>query len=110
MNKYIDKKLEEKREKIVHNILSKYAKDNGLVKYEYADGFYVFGNPDSQEFADKKHEEWLEKKCMKNKWLKNAYENCNDNLFQQYLAEVASFEKYGSTNVISYGNGWKLQN
>ena len=37
------------------------------------------------------------------KWLKNTYENCNDNLFQQYLAEVASFEKYGSTNIISYG-------
>ena len=59
----IDKKLEEKRERIVHNILSKYAKDNGLVKYEYPDGFYVFGNLDCQELADKKHEEWLMKKA-----------------------------------------------
>ena len=57
----IDKKLEEKRERIVHNILSKFAKKKGLVKYEYPDGFYCFGNPDSQELADKKHEEWLEK-------------------------------------------------
>lgn len=55
------KKLEEEREKIVHNILSEYAKDNGLIEYKYPDGFYVFGNPDSQELADKKHEEWLEK-------------------------------------------------
>ena len=54
-----NKKLEEKREQIVHNILSKFAKTKGLVKYEYRDGFYVFGNPDSQELADKKHEEWL---------------------------------------------------
>lgn len=60
--KHIDKELEEKRERIVHNILREYAKDNGLVKYEYPDGFYVFGNPDSQELADKKHEEWLMKK------------------------------------------------
>lgn len=58
----MDKKLEEKRERIVYNILSKYAKDNGLVEYKYPDGFYVFGNPDSQELADKKHEEWLMKK------------------------------------------------
>jgi prophage tail gpP-like protein len=57
----IDKKLEEKMEQITHNILSKYAKNNGLVKYEYPDGFYVFGKPDSQELADKKHEEWLER-------------------------------------------------
>lgn len=57
----IDEKLEEARERIVHNILRDYAKDNGLVKYEYPDGFYVFGNPDSQELADKKHEEWLER-------------------------------------------------
>ena len=56
----ISKNLEEKREQIVHNILSEYAKDNGLVKYEYSDGFYVFGNPDSQEIANKKHEEWIE--------------------------------------------------
>ena len=47
------------REKIVHNILSKFAKKKGFVKYEYPDGFYVFGN--SQELADKKHEEWLER-------------------------------------------------
>lgn len=52
---------QEERERIVHNILSEYAKDNGLVKYEYPDGFYVFGNPDCQELADKKHEEWLTK-------------------------------------------------
>lgn len=58
----IDKKLEEKREQIIHNILSKYAKNKGLVKYEYLDGFYMFGNPDCQEFADKKHEEWLKRK------------------------------------------------
>ena len=58
----IDKKLEEKREQIVHNILSQYAKKKGLVKYEYPDGFYVFGNPNSQEIADKKHKEWLERK------------------------------------------------
>lgn len=60
----IDKKLEEKRERIVHNILSEYAKDNGLIKYEYPDGFYCFGNPDSQELADKKHEEWIEKQKL----------------------------------------------
>lgn len=60
--KHIDKELEEERERIVHNILSEYAKDNGFVKYEYPDGFYVFGNPDCQELADKKHEEWLMKK------------------------------------------------
>lgn len=47
-----DKKLE--KERIVYNILSEYAKDKGLVKYEYSDGFYCFGNPDSQELADKK--------------------------------------------------------
>lgn len=52
---------EQTREKIVHNILSEFAKEHGLVKYEYADGYYVFGNPDSQDIADKKHEEWLEK-------------------------------------------------
>lgn len=60
----IGKKLEEKREQIVYAILSKYAKDNGLVKYEYSDGFYCFGDPDCQELADKKHEEWLMKKAM----------------------------------------------
>ena len=57
----LDKELEENRERIVHNILSKYAKKKGLVKYEYPDGFYCFGNPNSQELADKKHEEWLER-------------------------------------------------
>lgn len=57
----LDKKLEEKKEDIVHNILSKFAKKKGLVKYEYPDGFYYFGNPDCQELADKKHEEWLER-------------------------------------------------
>jgi hypothetical protein len=62
----IDKKLEEKRELIVHNILREYAEDNGLVKYEYHDGFYVFGNPDCQELADKKHEEWLMKYQTRN--------------------------------------------
>lgn len=41
------------REEIVHNILSKFAKKKGLVKYEYSDGFYVFGNPNSQEMANK---------------------------------------------------------
>ena len=60
----IDEKLEEARERIVHNILRDYAKDNGLVKYEYPDGFYCFGNPDSQELADKKHEEWIEKQKL----------------------------------------------
>ena len=60
---HIDKELEEKRERIVHNILSEYAKDNGLVEYTYPDGFYCFGNPDSQELADIKHEEWLMKKA-----------------------------------------------
>ena len=59
----IDKKLEEKKERIVNNILSKYAKDNGLIKYEYPDGFYVFGNPNSPDLANKKHEEWLTKKA-----------------------------------------------
>jgi len=58
----MDKKIEENRERIVYNILSEYAKDNGLVEYKYPDGFYVFGNPNSQELADKKHEEWLIKK------------------------------------------------
>lgn len=55
----IDKRLEEEREKIVHNLLRDFAKDNGLVKYEYSDGYYCFGNPNSQELADEKHEEWL---------------------------------------------------
>jgi prophage tail gpP-like protein len=50
------------KEKLVYGILSKYAKKKGLVKYAYPDGFYVFGNPDSQELADKKHKEWLESK------------------------------------------------
>ena len=59
----IDKEIEEKRQRMVYNILSKFAKDNVLVKYEYPDGFYCFGNPDSQELADKKHEEWLMKKA-----------------------------------------------
>ena len=49
------------KEKLVHSILSKYAKEKGLVKYEYPDGLYCFGNPDSRDLADKKHEEWLEK-------------------------------------------------
>ena len=49
------------REKITHNILKKYAEDKGLVEYNYPDGFYVFGNPDSREMADKKHENWLAK-------------------------------------------------
>lgn len=57
----IDKKLEESKGQIIRNILEKYANKKGLVKYEYPDGFYVFGNPESQELADKKHEEWLEK-------------------------------------------------
>lgn len=59
----LDKELEESREKIVHNILSEYAKKKGLIKYEYPDGFYCFGNSDSQELADKKHEEWLMKQA-----------------------------------------------
>lgn len=50
------------KEKLVYSILSKYAKKKGLVKYVYPDGFYVFGNPDSQELADKKHKEWLKSK------------------------------------------------
>lgn len=49
------------KERIVYNILKKYAKNNGLVEYNYPDGFYCFGNLDSQEIADKKHEEWLKK-------------------------------------------------
>ena len=61
---HINKELEEKRERIVHNILSEYAKDKGLIKYEYPDGFYCFGNPDCQELADKKHEEWIEKQKL----------------------------------------------
>lgn len=52
---------EKVREKIVYNMLKEYAKNNGLVEYNYPDGFYVFGNPDSREMADKKHEEWLAK-------------------------------------------------
>lgn len=52
---------EKAREKIVYNILKKYAKNKGLVEYNYPDGFYVFGNPNSREMADKKHEEWLTK-------------------------------------------------
>ena len=63
---HINKEFEEKRERIVHNILSKYAKDNGLIKYKYPDGFYCFENPDNQELADKKHEEWLMKKSREN--------------------------------------------
>lgn len=55
------------KEDIVHNILSRFAKKKELVKYEYSDGFYCFGNPDSQELADRKHEEWMKKKqTMKN--------------------------------------------
>jgi len=57
----IGKELEGKREQIVHNILSKYAKKKGLVKYEYPDGFYCFCSPNHQELADKKHEEWMKK-------------------------------------------------
>lgn len=49
------------KERIVYNILKEYAKDSGLVEYRYPDGFYCFGNPNSQEMADKKHEEWLTK-------------------------------------------------
>ena len=52
---------EKVREKIVYNMLKEYAKNNGLIEYNYSDGFYVFGNPDSREMADKKHEEWLAK-------------------------------------------------
>ena len=52
---------EKVREKIVYNMLKEYAKNNGLIEYNYPDGFYVFGNPDSREMADKKHEEWLAK-------------------------------------------------
>ena len=52
------------KERTVYNILKKYAKDNGLVEYNYPDGFYVFGNPDSQEMADKKHKEWLTKQML----------------------------------------------
>lgn len=65
------------REEIVHNILSKFAKKKGLVKYEYSDGFYVFGNPNSREMADKKHEEWLKR-----------------NAKAQLFAEENNFEKY----------------
>lgn len=57
---HIDKELEEKREQIVYNILSKVAKKKGLVKYEYPDGYYWFGQPNHQNLADKNHEEWLE--------------------------------------------------
>lgn len=49
------------KEQIVHNILAKYAQKKGLVKYEYPDGFYVFGNPNSHDMADKKHDEWVER-------------------------------------------------
>lgn len=49
-------------EKLVYNILSRYAKKKGFVKYTYPDGFYVFGNPGNQELADKKHKEWLKSK------------------------------------------------
>ena len=56
---------EEKRERIAYNILSQYAKYKGLVEYNYPDGFYVFGNPDCQELADKKHQEWLIKNQKK---------------------------------------------
>lgn len=55
---------EKVREKIVYNILKEYAQDNGLVEYKYPDGFYCFGNPDSQEISDKKHEEWLTKQKL----------------------------------------------
>ena len=57
----MQKQTKKKREQIVHNILTEYAKDNGLIKYEYPDGFYCFGNPYCQELADKKHEEWLKR-------------------------------------------------
>ena len=57
----IDKKIEKTKGQIVRNILEKFANKRGLVKYEYDDGFYVFGNPDCKELADKKHEEWLER-------------------------------------------------
>ena len=62
------------KEKIVYNILKEYAKDNGLVEYNYPDGFYVFGNPGNWEMANKKHEEWLEKQ----KTL-NIYDDENKN-------------------------------
>ena len=61
---HIDKELEEKLERIVYNIWSECAKEKGLVKYEYPDGFYVFGNPNTQELADKRHEEWIKRQKL----------------------------------------------
>lgn len=58
INLHIDNKT---KEKLVHSILSRYAKKKGVVKYEYPDGFYVFGEPNAQNLADVKHEEWLKK-------------------------------------------------
>lgn len=57
------------KEQIVHNILAKYAQKKGLVKYEYPDGFYVFGNPNCQEIADKKHNEWAERVRKTNPYI-----------------------------------------
>ena len=49
---------EQMREKITHNILTKFAKKKGLSKFTFDDGFYVFA--DTQENADKKHNEWID--------------------------------------------------
>lgn len=54
--------------------------------------------------------DYIDKKLEEIKCLENAYENCKDDLFQQYLGEVAQFEKYGSTNIISYGEWLKIKN
>lgn len=52
----------------------------------------------------------FDKKLEEYKWLENAYENCKDDLFKQYLTEVALFEQYGSTNIISYGEWLEIKN
>ena len=53
------------KEKLVHSILSKYAKEKGLVKYEYPDGFYCFGNPDCRDFS-RDNMFGLLQECLKN--------------------------------------------
>lgn len=61
--KHLYEQLDDKkfREQIVHNILKNFTEEKrpDLTEYVYEDGFWVFA--DSQESADKKHLEWLDK-------------------------------------------------
>ena len=51
------------RDKIAHNILSKIIKDKHpeMKEYRWDDGFWIFS--DSEEAAEQRHQEWLERGC-----------------------------------------------